>query len=429
VFAEAKLRKSADAQALLDRYDASGGELGAYAITELQKQTLQPLLDQLRGEVDKADNEGAIAHSANAVSLIFHGRVRDFTTQLLASRGAGAVRKAANAMIAAYQAEDQVFRFATWLKAVNEGKTDLAAGKLAREAFLDYSINAPWIQNARATMLPFIAFAYRAAPMLLRAIAEKPWKLMRYAAYAGGLNALSYAFLGLGGGDEDRERQLLPDEKSGNIWGVFPRLMRMPWNVNDQPVFLDIRRWIPVGDVIDFGQHEPAVPIPATLFPGGPLVTLFELILNKSAFDGKPITLETDTPVEQARKVRDYLYRWITPNAPWIPWSYSWQNIVDAGSGKTDAFGRELDLRQAIQGSFGIKEGTYPADVLEKNLEGKLSHDEMELDMEFSKVTRQYQRHGISDAEYDDAIARHAEKKAKLQQALEKKLSGSQQSE
>lgn len=435
VFADAKLRKDAEAQKLLDRYDASGGELGAYALSELQQKTLDPLLEQLRADVEKADGNAGLASAAAAVSAIFHGKVADGLRELgEAARGSTSGRigaKVLKSFIEVYQSEDQAFRFAAWLKAVKEGKSDLEAGKIAREAFLDYNINAPWIQNLRATVLPFIAFAYRATPMLARAAAEKPWKLAKYAAIAGGLNAMAYAALGLTSKDEKRERALLPEEKSGKIWGVFPRLMRMPWNMSDKgnrthgpgnPVFLDIRRWIPVGDVIDFGQNHPAVPVPASLFPGGPLVAMGELMLNRKAFDGKPIALETDTPRERSAKVLKYLYQTGVPNAPWVPFSYSYDNIRDAGKGKTDAFGREMNMSQAVESSFGVKEGSYPTDVLRRNVEGKLKAEVQELDMEFAKVRRQYQRNGLSKAEFDAEMANYTEKKRKLREEASRKL-------
>jgi hypothetical protein len=162
-------------------------------------------------------------------------------------------------MIDLYQAEDTVFRLAAFLKAKAEGKSDAEAGKVARRSFLDYSINAPWIQMMRATVFPFISFVYRAAPMMLETYARKPWKLMKLWIVLGGLNALGYM---LSGGDEDKERKLLPKEKQGRVLGFLPpKLIRMPWNdQHGSPVFLDVRRFIPVGDVFDLGQTHAALP-------------------------------------------------------------------------------------------------------------------------------------------------------------------------
>jgi hypothetical protein len=425
VFADAKLSKDAEATKLLDRYDMSGGELGSYALSELQKKTLQPLLDDLRREIGERDEMGGLAHGAAAINALMHGDLRGAAEEVRNTTGGRITEKAMQAMIKAYHSEDQAFRFATWLKAVNEGKSDIEAGKLARDAFLNYDINAPWVQNARATFLPFVAFTYRAVPLLLKAAAERPWKFAKYYAIAGGLNALAYGMLGLTDKDEERERKLLPEEKTGRIWGVFQRLVRLPWNTGGQPTFLDIRRWIPSGDVIDFGQHEPAVPIPASLFPGGPLIMLAEVALNKQAFNGKPITLETDTPAEKAKKFRDYLLQSALPNLPFLPGSYSFDSLINAGKGKTDAFGREMSLRQAAENTVGIKEGSYPRDVLLKNLEGKLTHDMLEIDTEFAKVKREFLRKGIDRAEFDEKTKEMVEKKKKLRLEFAEKVRGS----
>jgi hypothetical protein len=41
----------------------------------------------------------------------------------------------------------------------------------------------------------------------------------------------------------------------------------------------------------------------------------------------------------------------VAPNLPFLPGTYSFQDITDAGKGKTDAFGREKSLPQALASS------------------------------------------------------------------------------
>src|SRR3546814_1036384 len=90
----------------------------------------------------------------------------------------------------------------------------------------------------------------------------------------------------------------------------------MPWKDDNQsPVYLDIRRFIPVGDVFDLGQGHAALPIPPALMPGGPLALIGEIIANRSMFTGRPITLETDTAAEQASKDRKSTRRTPVTNA------------------------------------------------------------------------------------------------------------------
>ena len=420
-------RGDADAKALLDRYDESGGELGSFALNELNKDTLEPLLDELRKELGRAEGGevGSLVKASQIVHLMAQGQFREAWEKAGSTKGFLVSKGAVEAMIRMYQAEDTVFRLAAFQKALAEGKTDQEAGKVARESFLDYNINAPWIQNARATFLPFIAFSYRAIPMLLRTAAEKPWKFAKYFAAAGGLNALAYAMLGLGAEDEERERRMLPDEKSGKIWGVFPRLLRMPWNdANGSPVFLDIRRWIPVGDVLDMNQNHAAIGWPQTLFPGGPIVMMGEVALNTKAFDGKAITADTDTATEKAGKMADYLWKAFMPNFPGLPFTYSTDALVNAGKGKTDAFGREQSLPQAAASAAGVKVSAYPEDVLQTNLKSKLTKVTLELDKEAAAVRREFARNGIDDAEMTKRLDRITEKKLKAREEFAKKVGG-----
>jgi hypothetical protein len=365
------------------------------------------------------------------VNLTFHGQFREAFEQAREGSVVQVGRKAMDAMIRAYQSEDQVFRLAAYMKAIEEGKTEQQAAKLARNVVLDYNINAPWVQNMRQTLLPFVAFTYRAAPKLLEALKSKPWKFAKYYLMAGGLNAASYAALGLsfsflpgGGSDEDRERKLLPDERSGRMWGVFPRLMRMPWNYDGQPVFLDIRRWIPVGDLADTSQGHAAVPWFQSILPTGPLMMIGEIALNKSSFTGKPITLATDTPWEITKKMSDYLYKSMMPNLVGIPGTYATTGVVNAASGKTDPFGRELSTMMAVANSVGVKLGSYPEDVGMRNLNARLTSSMLTLDMEFAGVRREFQKHGISEREFQSALETYQQKKMRLRDEFQRRVGG-----
>lgn len=410
------------AKVVLQRYEDSGGSLGTWAAKELQQEQLAPLLNALEKEVgiagDVTGQVGVYAALQKALQLKFP----DAFEALMRSKPGKVVGQEAKNMLALYESEDQVFRLAAWLKAKEDGESDMAAGKQARKSFLDYSINAPWVQAMRSTAFPFIAFTYRAVPMALEVAAKKPWKLAKLALLAGALNAIGYA---LSGGDEDDERGLLPEEKAGRIWGMVPKLIRMPWNDgHGSPVFLDIRRFIPVGDVFDTGQEHAVVPILPAMSPGGPLALLGELLLNKSQFTGKAITLETDTATEKAGKVLDYLYKAMAPNLIMLPGTYAWQATSDSLKGKTDSFGREQSPMQAVISSFGVKVGSYPKDVLRLNATRAAQAKMMEIDRNITSLKREYQRHGMTTEEFQSKVAWQMEKKRELVAELTKKMGG-----
>jgi hypothetical protein len=61
-----------------------------------------------------------------------------------------------------------------------------------------------------------------------------------------------------------------------------------------------------------------------------------------------------------------------------LPNTYATTGVMDATKGKTDAFGREQSVAQAMASSFGVKLGSYPADVLRLNQNRKVQAELME---------------------------------------------------
>lgn len=406
---------------ILARYQDSGGDIGSWVTQEIARDQLEPLLESLQKEFGASG--GASVQSQvgimSALQLALRLRFPSAWDAFKPTRVGRAVAGEAKALIDLYQAEDDVFRLAAWLKAKEGGATDAEAGKLARRSFLDYHINAPWVEAMRQTAWPFISFTYRAVPMLLETAAKRPHKLMKLMLVAGALNALGMA---LAGGDDD-ERKLLPEEKAGGIWGMVPKLIRMPWNdAHGSPVFLDIRRFIPVGDVLDVGAGHAAIPVLPGLMPGGPLVVLGELVLNRSAFTGKPITLDTDTAAQKAAKVWDHLYKAFTPNLLGVPGTYATEGVVGSMTGRTDAFGREMSTAQAVASSFGVRLGSYPADVMRRNLQSKAAAQTMEIDRNIAQLKRQRQTGRISQDEFLEAARVEQEKKARVQRDLAERV-------
>ena len=407
---------------ILIRYADSGGDVGSWATQEIARDQLEPLLESLEKELALSDGASVEAQTGAFVALQ-HAMMLRFPSAweaLKPSKAGKVLRAGAGGLLDLYQAEDDVFRLAAWLKAKEDGATDIDAGRAARQSFLDYQINAPWVQAMRQSAWPFISFTYRAVPMLAEIAGKKPHKLMKLMMIAGGLNALGTM---LAGGGDDDERKLLPEEKAGSIWGMVPKLIRMPWNDDHgSPVYLDIRRWIPVGDVFDIGQGNAAVPMLPGLMPGGPLVLAGEVVLNKSAFTGKPITLETDTAAEKAQKLGGYLYKALTPNLIGLPGTYATDGVVGSMTGRTDAFGREMSTAQAVASSFGVKLGSYPADVLRRNLDAKAQAELMEIQKNISQLKRRALTGRLDRDEFTEAVEAEQEKKKKVVKELREKL-------
>ncbi|MEI8327040.1 MAG: hypothetical protein WCH44_17085, partial [Betaproteobacteria bacterium] len=141
----------AAAAEIVNRYKDSGGDIGSWSTNEITKKQIQPLLEALENEL-AATNGNSVQAQAGIYSALQHALQMRFPSALDALKGSKVgkvVGTEANTLIDLYQSEDEVFRLAAWLKAKEDGKTDMDAGRIARRSFMDYSINAPWIQAAK----------------------------------------------------------------------------------------------------------------------------------------------------------------------------------------------------------------------------------------------------------------------------------------
>jgi hypothetical protein len=359
---------------------------------EIKKKTLQPILDEI-----------------NAVSRLKENP----KTGLLKVMGifSRAIWKGNLKLIDVYRMEDEAFRTAMYMREISKGMTPEDAAAKALTQFLDYDIRAPWVTAARATFLPFIAYTYRAVPVIVKSMAERPWKLAKYATIGYLANMLAYMVMD--DDEEDEQRASMREQERGLTWVGVHRMMRMP--TNDQwgnPVFIDIRRWIPAGDVFDTHQGSSAIPyLPAPLSPGGPLAIAAELFLNKASFTGDPIYNElTDTKLEQTAAVADFLYKSFIPNAPWVPGSWYWDKIGGAVTGNLDPMMREYSIPLAISSSLGIKIKPHDVALQRTYLMYEFDSVERALNAELNALSRDYTRRRIERDFYEREIRKIQEK-------------------
>lgn len=384
---------------------ATAGAFGADMVTqELRDNVLKPLMKELATEMrgDKGSLEGGLG-----------------TLGKMMDRIASGVGYLDQKMIAAYQMEDQVFRMATYIRRRQQGMGVNEAAVEARDQFLNYDIRAPWVNMARRTVLPFASYTYRAVPKIAQTIAERPWKIAKYIAIYQSLNMVAYA-VAPSEYDEEEERKSLREEESGMMGflgiPVSERLLRMPWLSNDNPVFLDVRRWIPAGDVFDTRGGD----LPAPLHMGGPLITGMELYMNRSAFTGDDIVNQlTDTLGERLGKRAKFAYQSMVPSAPWVPGSWYFEKIKRAVWDDALEWGSNepYDPLEAVLSSAGIK--LKPKDVQLGYRSWQMDYDKQERELAFqrSSLKRQAQRNLIDRETYEKAFEKLMEKRARLRAA------------
>lgn len=415
---------------IYQRFEDSGALGGMFLSNEALRNEIAMQLETMKAELtgeQEAKNEMAkMAKLMHMITMV----------GMVPVKGAKAYTKGAEA---AYQFEDAIFRLAAFTKAIRYGKSDIEAGRIAQHSFLNYDINAPWIQGLRHSALPFVSFFYRALPMLLQTVKSKPWKVVKLLAFwhlASALGAL------IAGGDDDDEesRKILPEQKRGSVWGVVPKMVRMPWNSDTgAPIYLDIRRWVPVGDVVDFGQNESILPPWAT--PGGVIPLVAEvLVFNKSVFTGKDIVSATDSFSEGAEKRLDYLFKGMMPNVP-VPnpinmqlpngyeinplgldqgsmQPYAWSGVEKSLLKKENAIGEVRTPAMAGLNSVGVKVGAYPR----QNMEAALGLDAKRQITEIEGAMRTIARNHSNienptekdDERYAEALERQRKKLEKI---------------
>ena len=394
------LRMDKDYQGAVDN-----GTFGADMISqEIRRNTLQPLLEEIEHEIQGGQD-------TMEARIGFVGKLADTIWSRIKGLDRG--------MVNLYRLEDEVFRMATYIRNLDRGMAPSEAALDARDQFLNYDIRAPWVNAARRSVLPFISYSYRAVPVIARSVALRPWKLAKYITIAYVVNALGYMFES---GDEEEERGSLRDTEQGGTWIGAPRMIRMPFSDSyGNPVFLDIRRWIPAGDVFDMNQGHGAFPIPAPLQFGGPMMLAAELALNKQAFTGKEITNDhTDDWWDRSSKIADWAWKSWMPSAAWIPGSWYWERISNAITGARDYEGRPYELAQAIPSSVGVK--LKPQDVTEAFFWKGVEFDriERELQAALRSIGRDYDRGLISRTTYERREQRILKKFANLELEYER---------
>jgi hypothetical protein len=383
------------------------GAFGADMMTqEVRDQVLKPILEEL--ERDNTYKQGG--------PLGALGQVSKFTESLWSK-----LKALDQKMIDAYRVEDELFRMATYMRRRQLGDDPKQAAEVAREQFVDYDVRAPWVNTARNTVLPFISYTYRAVPMVARAIATRPWKLGKYFLLAYLLNALAY--WATGDDDEtpeqrakreERERKSLRENEQGTAWIGTPRMLRLPANDRyGNPLFLDMRRWVPASDVFDTQGND----IPAWANLGGPLMIAAELYYNRNAFTGEEIVnTKTDDVWDRMWKRGEHLYKSWVPSAAWIPGSWYWTKIENAVKGATDSQGRPYNVGLALSNSVGVKIKPQDVEDARRWQAYEFRKVEQELATEMRRLGRRHQRKMISDAEFERAKSRLADKRKRLQE-------------
>ena len=342
--------EQAAARKLLLETDANGVNVGSHSQNEQRRNQMLSVLEELatQGHEQTKDMEGPAA-LMKVMEMIEKGKASAIGRA--AGKGADAVGLAADAGKWLYGMTDNVFRLASYMTHVQDGMTPPEAGRRAAMDFVDYDISAPWINAARRSILPFVAWPYRMIPAMIGIAIEKPWKFATMATALMGLNALGYA---IAGGDEDDERRYLSDFQKGQL-GDLPfmpkKQVRLPW----ANTFLDVSAAMPTGDLISSDNNGIfGVPWLKPLIPSGPLIMAAEALFGYDAFKGESLRKDTNSAAENFEAVMKHTAQESLPNIP-VPGTRQFDSVVDILRERHGMTGAEYNNTLKILSMIGPK--------------------------------------------------------------------------
>ena len=341
----------------------------------------------------------------------------------------------------AYEGEDMFFRYLIYRDARGRGMSPEDARDYSQEYIFTYDDLPKGARYMRDYGMPFFSYTYKVIPVLARTALVYPWRYAAPATIAYTANALMYAIAANMGGNEDdwwtttlykymtdedfrnkakalesEERKLLPEWMKGHS-GVLstPKAIRMGMDdVTKLPMFLDVSRIFPGGDLLDANNNSGGVALLQPLTPSNPvLTTLVAMLANRDMFLGKDVVKKTDTDEEKAQKRAAWLWKQMTPaisvgNYHFDRAMSTIANMtgepitIDAGPMGTVSYtgvgkdGLPVQPKHAMLQTMGIKVRPYDLELSRNIEESNRRQAVREIDLQITRINRQESKNVIS---------------------------------
>jgi len=240
-------------------------------------------------------------------------------------------------MSQAYEFGDRFYKYMLYVDARKGGATPDEAVDHATKYIFTYDDLPKTARTVRDLGLPFFAYTYKAIPALADTALSRPDRFLAPAAIIFMANAIGYAVASAGDDDgwmeiarkyaTDAEFRAAADAKAEEEYKALPEWMKgrsalgtkkqIRLHTDDQtgnPVFLDVSRFIPGGDLFDINANAGGIPWLQPIVPSNPLLSIYSSMFdNKDPFFGKDLVAKSDTRGEAAAKRADYLWKLASP--------------------------------------------------------------------------------------------------------------------
>jgi hypothetical protein len=203
----------------------------------------------------------------------------------------------------------------------------------------------------------------------------------------------------------------------------------------DLPVFLDISRFIPGGDLFDVTPNAGGLPLPQPITPNHPLLTMaMGMIGNKDLFSGKELVDKNDTKGEAAEKRLMWIYRQVAPAVAigQYHWNRGMDMIAQASGGEITwmpdvisekytgigSDGLPVLPQYGVPQTFGIKIRPMDQDkaaAIERAIDKKLIQS---IDADIRQLARQNRNGTLSDKSFEKQREYQREKRDRLREGL-----------